>query len=215
MPSTLTQLISTLQTSLIDDGTRYNTNTCTAAIREALRQFNERAPMFQSELVDAVADQYDYEVTDLDSRAVSLIGVWLRDATGGENHTPVAYTPYMDDDRLFFRLAASRSSGTFLVRYTIHHTISGLDSETDSTMSLRYENILLIGARAEAMQIRAISRVEPINLQSEVTNTYRAQIQELRALFNNALAHLAFLMQPRTQEAATSGWNDSYHNWDV
>src|SRR5689334_18792160 len=103
MTQTLTQLISSLQAQLIDDGTRFNTATCTAAIRTALAAWNQQVPVFAADLIEVVDEQKEYEVSAVDSRAQKLLGVWEKD-DDGEEDIPLAFKDYMEDERLFFRL---------------------------------------------------------------------------------------------------------------
>lgn len=214
MTKSLTQLISDVQASLIDDGTRFTTATCTAAIREALKDFNSYAPVFAADLIDTVEDQYEYELTDTDTQALTITGVWLKDSTGGDNHTPLHYEPYSEDERIFFRLREAQAADNYLlVRYTIPQTISGLDSETESTLSAIYDQILIGGAKAEAMQMRADSRVETINLQADVSRTYREQIQAIKNKFFAELKIIADNRYPAVGTPADAAWNDEYHGW--
>lgn len=214
MTDTLTQLIARVQAQLIDDGTRFTTATCTAALRACLKNVNERAPINAGTRIDVVANQKEYELTDEDSRAMSILDVlkWDED---GEDHTPLLYDAYSEDERLFFRLRTALSSGELLARYTIPHTISGLDSEISSTPSARLDQILVDGACAEAIAFRAASRIETINLQQQVSDNYR----EAMAHFRNAyeLGISAYIRDRRSpvSEPNTAAWNDKYHNWNI
>ncbi len=215
MTKSLTQLISDVQAALLDDGTRFTTATCTAAIREALKDFNSYVPVFAADLIDTVANQYEYELTDTDSRALTITGVWLKDPTGADNHTPLTYNPFNSDERVFFRLREAQAAGNYLlVRYTIPQTISGLDSETESTLSAIYDQILIGGAKAEAMQIRADSRIETINLQAQVPRNYREQIKAIKDKFFAELKIIANNRYPAVGTPADAAWNDEYHGWD-
>jgi hypothetical protein len=215
MSKSLTSLISDIQAALIDDGTRFNTATCTAAVREALKIFNLYAPVFAGDLMAVVAEQREYEVTDIDSRALSITGVWLYDNTNREHHIPLIFDQYSEDERLFFRLLAPQSaSEQLLIRYTIPQTVSELDSHTESTLSPIYDQILIGGAKAEAMQIRADSRLETINLQQSVSDNYREQITAIRARFYAELIQVASNRYPAIGTPAEAAWNDEYHGWD-
>lgn len=215
MTKSLTSLISDVQAALIDDGTRFNTATCTAAVREALKIFNLYAPVFATDLIEIIAEQREYELSDTDSRALSIIGVWLYDDTGRDHHIPLIYEQYSEDERLFFRLLSPQSaSDQLLVRYTIPQTVSGMDSETESTLSTLYDQILIGGAKAEAMQIRADSRLETINLQPGVSDNYREQITAIRARFYMELQQVANNRYPAIGTPAEAAWNDAYHSWD-
>lgn len=215
MTKSLTSLISSIQAALIDDGTRFTTATCTAAVREALKEFNLYVPVFAADLIQVVADQREYELSSTDSRALSIIGVWLYDDTGRDHHIPLMYDQYSEDERIFFRLLSPQSaSEQLLVRYTIPQTVNGLDSETESTLSNLYDQILIGGAKAEAMQIRADSRLETINLQQSVSDNYREQITAIKNKFYAELRQVANNRYPATGTPAEAAWNDGYHTWD-
>jgi len=62
MTDTLAQIIVKLQELLLDDGTRFTTDTCTAAIRQALKEFNLIAPIHAGTLVTPVTGQKEYEL---------------------------------------------------------------------------------------------------------------------------------------------------------
>lgn len=213
MTNTLTQLIARVQAQLIDDGTRFTTATCTAALRATLKNVNERAPINAGTRIDVVASQKEYELTDEDSRAMSILDVLEWDDEG-EDHTPIAYDAYNEDERLFFRLRTALNSGEILARYTIPHTISGLDSETESTPSTRLDQIIIDGACAEAIAYRAASRIETINLQQGVSDNYREAMQHFRTAYELGIS--AYIRDRRSpiSEPSTAAWNDEWHNWN-
>lgn len=214
MTDTLTQLIAKVQAQLIDDGTRFTTATCTAAIRACLKNVNERAPINAGTRIDVVADQKEYELSDEDSDAMSVLDIleWDDD---GEDHTPIAYDAYTEDERVFFRLRVPLDEGEILARYTIPHTINGLDSETESTPSARLDQIIVDGACAEAIAYRAASRIETINLQQEVSDNYREAMTHFRAAHELGLSAYTRDRRSPVSEPNTAAWNDPYHNWDI
>ena len=212
MAQTLTQLIAKVQAQLIDDGTRFSTATCTAALRACLKNVNERAPINAGTRIDVIADQKEYELSDKDSRAMSVLDIleWDDD----EDHTPIPYDAYSEDERLFFRLRFALSSGEILARYTIPHTISGLDSETESTPSARLDQIIVDGACVEAITYRAASRVETINLQQAVSDNYREIVGHFRMAYEMGLSAYIRDRRAPVSEPNTAAWNDEYHNWN-
>lgn len=213
MAQTLTQLIAKVQAQLIDDGTRFSTATCTAALRACLKNVNERAPINAGTRIDVIADQKEYELSDKDSRAMSVLDIleWDDD----EDHTPIPYDAYSEDERLFFRLRFALSSGEILARYTIPHTISGLDSETESTPSARLDQIIVDGACVEAITYRAASRVETINLQQAVSDNYREIVGHFRMAYEMGLSAYIRDRRAPVSEPNTAAWNDEYHGWNV
>ena len=209
MTDTLTQLIAKVQIQLIDDGTRFTTATCTAAIRSCLKNVNERAPINAGTRIDVVANQYEYELSAEDDRVMSVLDIleW----NSAELHLPLSFDAYTEDERIFFRLRVPLSTGEILARYTIPHTISGLDSATDSTPTPRLDQIIVEGACAEALAFRAAARIETINLQQNVSDNYREAMQHFRAAYENGL--IAYLRDRRAQvsEPRTDAWNDVWH----
>ena len=214
MTDTLTQLIARVQAQLIDDGTRFNTATCTAALRAALKNINERAAINAGTRIDVVTDQKEYELSDEDSRAMSILAIleWDND---GEDHTPILYDAYSEDERLFFRLRIALDDGEILARYTIPHTISGLDSATESTPTSRLDQIIVDGACAEAIAYRAASRIETINLQQSVSDNYREAMTHFRQAYELGLSAYIRDRRAPVSEPNTAAWNDEYHGWNV
>lgn len=214
MTDTLTQLIAKVQAQLIDDGTRFSTATLTAALRATLNQVNNRAPINAAERITAVAGQLEYELSDYDSRVMYLLDVLDYD-DGGENHSPLPYDSYTEDERIFFRLRLPLNKGDILARFAIPHTISGLDSAIESTPSASLDQIIVDGACAEALAFRAASRIETINLQQKVSNNYREAMQHFRIAFELGMRAYSRNRHTPISEPNTAAWNDSYHGWTV
>jgi hypothetical protein len=205
MTKTLTQLVSAVQEQLIDNGTRFTTATCTAALRAALSKLNHRIPIHAGTRIDVIANQKEYELSDYDSLAIAILDILEWD-TDGEDHSPLAYDNYTEDERLFFRLRTALSSGEILARYTIHHTISGLDSATESTLSADLDQVITDGACAEALKIRGASRIETINLQQKVSENYRQSIKDFTDAFNLGISAYEMRRSP-VSETRQDRWD--------
>lgn len=214
MSATLTTLISRTQAQLIDDGTRFTSATLTAAIRATLADINRRIPLAAADLIEAVTDQLEYEVNDIDTKALYVIDI-LRNDTDGDLHTPLNYEEFQEDTRVFFRLNTAEAEGEYILcKYARLHTVSGLDSETDSTLTSHQDQILVDGACAKALAIRAASRVETNNLQTNVSDNYREAMQAFESAYE---AGVRFYQRragaPKTNRV--SAWNDGYHGWPI
>jgi hypothetical protein len=215
MTKSLTTLIANAQALLLDDGTRFSTATLTAAARAALKEINQRSPINAATLIDVVTDQHDYELNDSADaeNAISISDVLLWD-TDGDDHSPLDYTEYSEDERIYFRLRFAQSAGDFLLaRFTIPYTVSGLDSAVESTVPTFYDDILLDGICFYACQIRSIGRVETINLNQGVSESLRDAKIYFRQAFDIGLALMA-RKKPAVSLPRAEGWNDSYHGWD-
>lgn len=214
MTDSLTTLITRTQAGLGDDGTIFTTAICTAAIREALRQFNLAAPVHAADLITGVNDQYEYELSDYDSTAISILDILRQGDNADELDISITYDAYNEDERVFFRLRVPvTTSETLIARYTKNHTISGLDSQVSSTIPAEQDQIIVDGARAEAIMIRAVSRIETINLSKDQSDNYREIAGHFRAAFNAGLANVARTKRAAVGEPDTRTWNDNYHGW--
>lgn len=209
MTASLTTLISRIQGALGDNGTYFTTAICTAAVRAALSEINERAPIHAGDLVDVIADQKEYEVTDTEPRAIGLLDVLEKD-TDGEDDEPLKFDQYWEDARLWFRLRTALTSGTLIIRYTVPHTVNGLDSEIESTLPAAHDQYLVHGAAYHACIIRGAARVEANNLDKATSDNYREIADQHRKVFDKALDKLAMQYAP-VGEPRADAWNDEYY----
>jgi hypothetical protein len=153
MADTLAQLITKLK-SLLMGNVIFTDAICTSAIRQALLTLNQAVPANAAETLDAVSQQYEYE---LDIPNADLIVDVLRQGTDlyKDQNISLNFDFYFEDDRPFFRLHTPENNGTTLiVRYTLPYTINGLDGETDSTLPAAYDVVLLDGASWRACLLR-------------------------------------------------------------
>lgn len=215
MTDTLAQIVTKVQKTLLDDGTRYSTDTITAACRLALKEFNLRAPIYAGTLEDAVSEQLEYVLNRADyAGLISVVDVLLWDSVG-DYHVPLLYDKYFEDAVPVIRLRTPRNTGEFLVvRYTIPYTVNGLDSETASTLSAFLDTILLDGVCYWSLLIRATGRVETINLNQGVADSLDQLKDTFRKAFDDALGKLSGQMVP-VAERRTDAWNDSFYGWPI
>jgi hypothetical protein len=209
MTDTLTELVTKLQALLLGDSTTFSTITCTAAIRQALKQLNLTIPAHAAETIDAISGQYEYELSD--STALDIVDV-LREGldTYADINISLDFDGYFEDDRPFIRLRAPQANGTTLIaRYTKPYTISGLDSASSSTLPALYDVVLLDGAAWQACLVRAAGRIETINMNSNVSPNFERMADHFRQAFEFGLANLARRRFPRS-EPVTHGWNDEW-----
>jgi hypothetical protein len=210
MSTTLTQLISRVQSLLGDTNALFPASTYTAAIRQALAEINHRAPQILSLAITGENDQYIYDLTAEDPNAIRILDVLLQ----GHPDTPITYDDYTESEHIRFRLRQPvTTSDTLLIRYTAPHTIAELDQATESTLPTQYEQMIVSGAAYWAIHIRATSRVEMINMSDELAGNYAQAMQAFRSAFDMGLAEAARRRAP-TGEPDPRAWNDPYHNWD-
>jgi hypothetical protein len=191
MSDSLTTLIAKVQAMLGDDGTIFTTALVTAATRQALTEFNRVSPVHAAVLITGVNDQYEYELSDEDALALKILDVLRQGNNNDELDISITFDDYNEDERLFFRLRQPvTTSDTLIVRYTLNHTINGLDSAVESTLPAEQDQLLVDGTCYHAIMTRAASRIETINLSKDQSDNYREVATHFRAAFNAGLANL-------------------------
>lgn len=216
MSDNLTTLISKVQNILGDStGTYFNTALCTAAIRQALSEWNLRAPIHAAVTITGVNNQYEYELSDEDANSCEIIDVLLRGTDSAQDlSVSLDFDQYIEDERVFFRLRAPvTTSDTLIVRYALYHTISGLDSATESTLLAKDDQAIVDGGAFFAITIRATARIETINLSQDQSDNYREIAGGYAAAFAQRLAYASRNRKTPVSEPDTRAWNDQYHTW--
>jgi hypothetical protein len=209
MTDTLAQLVTKLQALLLGDSTTFSTATCTAAIRQSLKDLNLAIPQHAAETIDAVSEQYEYEL--IDQTALEIVNVQRQGLdTYADVNISLSFDGYFEDDRPYFRLRVPQSTGTTLiVQFTKSYTINGLDSETDSSLPALYDAVLLDGAAWKACFIRAAGRIETINMNQDVSVNFAKMAEMFKLAFELGLANLGRRRFPRS-EPVTHGWDDQW-----
>jgi hypothetical protein len=214
MSDTLAQITSKVQVLLGDDGTIFTTALCTAAIRQALDEWNLQVPVHAATLITGVNNQYEYELSDVDTLSVEILDVLRQGDNADELDISLTYDDYNEDERIFFRLRSPiTTSETLIVRYRIQHTINGLDSATESTLPARLDQALVNGAAFISIMIRATSRIETINLSKDQSDNYREVAAVYATGFVTRMRAETKRKRAPVSEPDTRAWNDQYHSW--
>ena len=207
MSDSLTTLITRVQAQLLDDGTLFSTATVTAAVRQALRDFNQRAPINGGEIVEVTSGLLAYELTGGAFPAVVLdILDVLKNDDQAEDDEPLEYDKIFEDNRIWIRLREAEQSGNLLIRFTQGHTVNGLDSEVESTFNSDQDQILVDGACGYAINIRLMKPIEAINLNQAnviIASYERASARYFEA-FRMGIARYANRPEPRSETRKTS-----------
>ena len=216
MSDSLSTLITKVQNILGDaSGTYFTTAITTAAIRQALSEWNLRVPVFAAVTITGVNLQYEYELTDEDASSCEILDVLSQGANNNEIDISIDYDQYVEDERVFFRLRRPvTTSDTLIVRYTIYHTISGLDSAAESTLLAKDDQAMVDGGAFFSIIIRATARIETINLSQEQSDNYREMAGLYAAAFSQRLTYAAQRRKAPVGEPDQRAWNDQYHTWE-
>jgi hypothetical protein len=191
MADTLTQLVAKVQAALLDTGTSYTLATITAAVRQALKDYNQVAPNQAGTLMDAVSGQYEYVLNANDfATLLNVLGIWYDN--GNDIETPLTFTHYWEDNVPVIRLDKPQNTATakLIVRYTAQNTVNGLDGSTDSSLPAYCDQVLVMGSAYYAICIRQAGRVEPINLNQDVPKNLREAAAAFRSSFLTGLSEI-------------------------
>jgi len=216
MSDSLPTLIGKVQNILGDAiGTYFTTAICTAAIRQALSEWNLRAPIHAAVTITGVNNQYEYELSDEDADSCEILDVLRQGTNNNELDISLDFDQYDEDERLFFRLRQPvTTSDTLIVRYTLYHTINGLDSQVESTMKSKDDQAIVDGGAFFSIMIRATARIETINLSQDQSDNYREIAGGFATAFTQRLAAAAKTRRAPVGEPDTRAWNDQYQTWD-
>ena len=216
MSDSLATLIDKVQGILGDTaGTYFSDALCTAALRQALCEWNMRAPQFLAVTITGVNNQYEYELSDEDTDALEINDVLRQGDDNNEIDVSIDYDAYIEDERVFFRLRRPVTTAeTLIVRYTKEHTINGLDSAAESTLPNRYDQAMVNGCAFFCIFIRAVARVETINLSQDQSDNYRELAPTFGAYFAGRMAQAAKRKAP-VSEPDQRVWKDQWQGWDV
>jgi hypothetical protein len=209
MADTLTQLTAKIQANLQDNGTLFTAATITAAVRQALNDLNRYAPLHLAETQATVDSQHEYELTDLSTLQVTDV---LLD---GANEYAVAlpYDAYVEDARWFIRLRTLQPAGeNIIIQYTRPHTVSGLDSSLDSTLSPELNTALIAGACYYCAMSRAATGIEANNVEPNVSATWMKLATMWATLFNGALSQARHQPTAKGEPGHALSWNDGQHD---
>jgi hypothetical protein len=215
MTASLTTLIGRVQDLFIDDGTRFTTATVTAAIRQALKDFNTASPQRQAETQDVVSGQYEYELTYMTTMQVLDVLLEGTDSPVNENHTPLAFTPFVEDQRAWIRLQKPLGSGTLIFRYTRPHTVLGLDGGVESTLQDVWDNVLVDGACYYACLIRTAGQIGVATKEADISEPWQQIADMYHQAFKLGLVMAASQPAARVPDKTWQPrvWNDEWHNF--
>ena len=208
MTVSLSTLISRVQSQLLDDGTLFSTETVTASIRQALRDFNQHAPVNGAELVGVVAGQQIYELAggSFPAQVLDVIDVLKNDGFT-DNEEPLGFDKVFEDNRIFVRLREVEWSGNLLIRYTWPHTINGLDGETETTLNSDQDQIIVNGACSYACLSRASGVIESNNLTQQIVRDWLSAADRYKSIFDFGVSRYESRPSP-TSEPRSTTWLD-------
>jgi hypothetical protein len=174
MTATLATLRDRVELILADvTNAIYSTDTIDEAIRLAIHEYSQAFPQELETVITVPADGREIALDDL-TGLLNVMDVWYpydSDAAT-ETWTPneiTGFSVYWDNNQpvLFLTKADGAQPQTdeeIRIWYSVLHTLSGLDSESTTTIRIDHESMLAVGASAKAAFTRAGDLVETANI---------------------------------------------------
>lgn len=205
--SNLSELIARLRDELGDaDETTWTDDELTQHLRRALEWFNRVLPRRLVEVVETIAGQREYDISELG--ALDIVDVWHpydADAPAYPLSRPRWSRPY--DGTLLIEDGPEPSGAedeALCIVYTAAHTIEGLDEAAETTLSAHQENILLSFAASFAARQAAFKVINSVTVSSW---THRHGMDWAERLHAQAMQELReeIVRQIAAQESRVSG----------
>jgi len=189
--------------------TRFPQATVTAALRQAIDEYNRHVPWLESGTITAVANQQDYSLS-------ALTGLIMPYDVLDENGSPISFYSYRQDGvtPYIFIAPAQPAGDVITIRYTKLNTLKDLDSASTTTIRTDHTNLICAGAVGFALKIRLSVRLEADNLDPTTIESYRHLSEQYLVAYYAQLAGMRAEQGVQKEPGSdTRTWEDEYHNW--
>jgi len=150
----------------------FSNNDVDQALRWALSEFSARRPFIRTYqfTLDATTGVH-FLPADFIARHITNVQLYDEDP---DDIVDLAYYAYQRDEQWIVETKFEVSAGEVLqISYSTIHTIDGLDSAAGTTLASADEPFIHVGAAGRAAQMRALDRIETINMNPDVVQKYR------------------------------------------
>ena len=169
---------------------------CDEALRWALLEYSQKRPVMRTYIFTVLDDSGIVTLpADFVTRHITRVQLWDADPEDMFDLTFYAYqvdeqwvidlhNGRRDDNVLGDDYTYARKVGDILqITYSAVHFVDGLDAAAGTTIPDADESLLEIGAAGHAAQMRALGRVEAINMNVNVVRDYRLLATDYLARF--------------------------------
>ena len=150
----------------------FSNNDVDQALRWALSEFSSHRPFIRTYqfTVDATTGVHNLP-TDFITRHITNVQLYDEDP---DAIVELPFYAYLRDEQWIIETRSEVSAGEVLqISYSTIHTIDGLDSAAGTTLAAADEPIIHVGAAGRAAQMRALDRIETINMNPDVVQMYK------------------------------------------
>jgi hypothetical protein len=160
--------------ALLYDATNviFSNDNVDTALRWALAEYSVRRPLIRTYMLDVDTTTVIHVLpADFATRHITKVELYNADP---DAITERAFYAYIRDEQWTIETKLAVEAGEVLqVSYSDTHTVDGLDSASGTTVPEADEYILQVGAAGRAAQMRALDRIETINMNKDVVAAYQ------------------------------------------
>ncbi len=160
--------------ALLDDSSKvvFSDNDVDQSLRWALSEYSLRRPLIRTYQFDVLTSTSMHTLpADFVTRHITKVELWNTDP---DYMVDLAFYAYKVDEQWVINPRFFVESGEVLqISYSDVHTIDGLDAAAGTTVPDADETLLQMGAAGQAAMMRAMNRVETINMNPAVVQGYR------------------------------------------
>ena len=149
----------------------FSNNDVDQALRWALSEYSSRRPFIRTYQfsVDATTGVHSLPA-DFIARHITNVQLYDEDP---DDIVDVVYHAYQLDEQWIVETNYEVSAGEVLqISYSVIHTIDDLDAAAGTTLPASDEPFIHVGAAGRAAQMRALDRIETINMNPDVVKMY-------------------------------------------
>ena len=164
----------------------FSNNDVDQALRWALSEYSSRRPLIRTYQlpVDATTGVHVLPA-DFITRHITRVELYDDDPDSIEE---LAFYAYQRDEQWIVETNNEVSAGEVLqISYSVIHTIDDLDDAAGTTLPAADEPFIHVDAAGRAAQMRALDRIETINMNKDVVQMYKLLATEYLSSFSSFL----------------------------
>jgi hypothetical protein len=150
----------------------FSMNDVDQALRWALSEFSDHRPFIRTYQFTVIATTGVHILpADFITRHITKVDLYDEDP---DDIVDLTFYAYQRDEQWIVETRSEVIAGEVLqISYSVIHTIDGLDSAAGTTLAAADESFIHVGAAGRAAQMRALDRIETINMNPDVVQKYR------------------------------------------
>jgi hypothetical protein len=160
----------------------FSNNDVDQALRWALSEYSSRRPLIRTYQFPVIATTGVHILpSDFIARHVTNVELYDEDP---DSITDLYFDAYQRDEQWVIKTRSEVSAGEVLqISYSAIHTIDDLDAAAGTTLPAADEPFIHVGAAGRAAQMRALDRIETINMNPDVVKMYKLLATEYLSSF--------------------------------